>query len=530
MGNPTIYRLPVLLREVAEGVLRVPIFQRPFEWRDEQRTLLLDSIKKGMPIGSFLIWRTEQHRLESYQHLGPFPLAIADEQKIFSYLLDGHQRLSTLYGALHQPEDFASDNESHFIEDETRWPIYYDLELEDFRLKPRSRKKIPPTWLPLPRIFNNIALINFQKPLVELGRSDLARRAEELAARFVDYQIPVIPIVTEDLKQAVESFRRVNSAGTRMGEVQMLRALLWDRNYDLTHQLRGIIEKHLAPFGWGELEPQDLLDTIKVLFRIDIYKESIEPLRKVVQDKRRLEQSATWIAQALKFLIERCTIQGPVLLPYKYQLACLAEAARCCHGVPAGDVGEKLERWFWLTTYAEYFGGMMDRGIRESVDHVSALVNGEAKVDPPDISKEISPLGRFSMSSARSRALVLLLLRQTPKDSNGCVIENIAEIVAGEGAEAVPKIVSASQLDNSALSEGPENRWIAPVSLRKRLEVALNKPMQADAEFLTSHLIPQEAAAEFRQGNYEGFLKIRRKAIQSAEALFIRKIGLKYVK
>ncbi|NPA33628.1 MAG: DUF262 domain-containing protein, partial [Chlorobi bacterium] len=35
----------------------IPKFQRSLTWKDEQRKLLIDSIKKGMPIGSLLLYK-----------------------------------------------------------------------------------------------------------------------------------------------------------------------------------------------------------------------------------------------------------------------------------------------------------------------------------------------------------------------------------------------------------------------------------------------------------------------------------------
>ena len=53
---PTIVRLQQVVANFRSGGLLLPDFQRPFVWRDEQRIQLFDSILKGLPIGSLLIW------------------------------------------------------------------------------------------------------------------------------------------------------------------------------------------------------------------------------------------------------------------------------------------------------------------------------------------------------------------------------------------------------------------------------------------------------------------------------------------
>lgn len=61
--NPTTARLQQVIESIANGELLFPAFQRPFVWRDSQRLRLLDSILKGLPIGSMLIWRTTRQDL-----------------------------------------------------------------------------------------------------------------------------------------------------------------------------------------------------------------------------------------------------------------------------------------------------------------------------------------------------------------------------------------------------------------------------------------------------------------------------------
>ena len=70
LAQPNIQRLPSLLRDIQSGEIRIPRFQRPFVWEDDQRLDLFRSIYEGIPIGSILIWRTKDHALPCYDHLG----------------------------------------------------------------------------------------------------------------------------------------------------------------------------------------------------------------------------------------------------------------------------------------------------------------------------------------------------------------------------------------------------------------------------------------------------------------------------
>jgi hypothetical protein len=111
-----------------------------------------------------------------------------------------------------------------------RWPIWYDLAAEPgdrpFRFLPINRPA-PPTWLPMYALLEPRRLYEHQKRLLDAGLDDAALQAESLANRFKDYQIPLVPLVSEDLRLVTDSFVRVNSGGKRMNESHMVRALAY---------------------------------------------------------------------------------------------------------------------------------------------------------------------------------------------------------------------------------------------------------------------------------------------------------------
>src|SRR5262249_60471735 len=70
LRNPSVERLPVILEELHTGSLRIPPFQRDFEWTGVQRLALCSSIRLGLPTGSLLVWRTS-HKLAEEKPIGP---------------------------------------------------------------------------------------------------------------------------------------------------------------------------------------------------------------------------------------------------------------------------------------------------------------------------------------------------------------------------------------------------------------------------------------------------------------------------
>src|SRR5262249_43289536 len=97
--TPSSPRIASLLSDVAKGNIKIPVFQREYVWTDEQIMSLLDSIYRGYPVGSLLLWATKE-RLKHERNVGGFQLPETPEDSPVNYVLDGQQRLTTLYGVI----------------------------------------------------------------------------------------------------------------------------------------------------------------------------------------------------------------------------------------------------------------------------------------------------------------------------------------------------------------------------------------------------------------------------------------------
>ena len=82
---PEVIFLGKLVERVAAGKIRVPRFQRGFVWRQPDLNALLDSVRRGFPIGSILVWDTDK-TIESASHVGPVRIG-SQEDGLVGYLL-----------------------------------------------------------------------------------------------------------------------------------------------------------------------------------------------------------------------------------------------------------------------------------------------------------------------------------------------------------------------------------------------------------------------------------------------------------
>lgn len=92
---------PLTIREILDSVLngtvRIPAFQRGFVWDSDMVAFFMDSLYKRYPFGSLLFWRTKA-QLKVEKKLGPFLLPERDPDYPIDYVLDGQQRITSIFG------------------------------------------------------------------------------------------------------------------------------------------------------------------------------------------------------------------------------------------------------------------------------------------------------------------------------------------------------------------------------------------------------------------------------------------------
>ncbi len=85
-----------LFAMVDTGQLKIPMFQRDFVWTTAQTASLLDSIVKGYPIGTFILWKTRD-AMRHFRNIGNVELPEPPTGDAVQYVLDGQQRITSLY-------------------------------------------------------------------------------------------------------------------------------------------------------------------------------------------------------------------------------------------------------------------------------------------------------------------------------------------------------------------------------------------------------------------------------------------------
>ena len=207
---PEVVFLGKLVERIMAGKIRVPRFQRAFVWKQQDLHALLDSVLRGFPIGSILVWDTEK-TIETTPNVGPVTVS-PNPDGLVGYLLDGQQRVSTLVGTLRLPDGAQSTS------DQVDWRVYCDLESQEFLRAPMAGAG--PQHFPVRSLLNTAGFFAACRRIVsEVSDKSRARRwldeADRLANAFRDYQLPLIHIREAELGQCGHSFRATQSYGAQ---------------------------------------------------------------------------------------------------------------------------------------------------------------------------------------------------------------------------------------------------------------------------------------------------------------------------
>ena len=229
--TPNVEYLPTIFRRIRSGEIKVPAFQRPFVWGPKQILALLESVYRGYPIGSLLLWRVDKAILK----IGSTAETEFPETEVeypLSYLLDGMQRLATLYSVFNYDGDRAIKG---------KFNVIFNLENELFQHY--DERDLPRYYVRLSDLFSPRELLRTQSFIGQQeGGDKLIERTIVLQSTFQEYLVPMVTIAHRDVGDVVQIFERINSTGTPLGPVDFMRAATWSEEFDLSHELAGLRE------------------------------------------------------------------------------------------------------------------------------------------------------------------------------------------------------------------------------------------------------------------------------------------------
>src|SRR4051812_25552185 len=207
-----------LFVEIDAGQIKLPMFQREFVWEKEQSAKLIDSILKGFPIGTFIFWKTRED-LRSYKEVGNHKLPNTPKGDYAQYILDGQQRITSLY-AIRKGIRITKDGKEIDYKD-----IFIDLD-HDSEVDEQivvTEKQDGKRYVSVHDVLT-LPLGGFYKTL----STSLADRVEYCRNKLTSYDFSSISIKDYPIEVACEVFSRINTGGKSLTVFEIMVAKTYD--------------------------------------------------------------------------------------------------------------------------------------------------------------------------------------------------------------------------------------------------------------------------------------------------------------
>jgi len=268
--QPAVDRIDSLARRILIGDILLPKFQREFVWERGQVLDLLDSVARNFPIGSVLLWQSRQE-LRSENNIAGLEISLPKPDYPVNYLLDGQQRLSVICGALHWA---GADSFS-------LWNIAYDLRTKAF-LHLQTTDDPPVHQIRMNKLsdpstfYKQVSII---ETLALDDKEELKANADHLFNRFKDYMIAVVTLGDMSIDDVAPIFERINSTGTPLTIVDLMRAATWSSDFDLIDSIDEIRDV-LSDKNFGGVDRKVILRNLSAAAGGGFSADSIDDLRK----------------------------------------------------------------------------------------------------------------------------------------------------------------------------------------------------------------------------------------------------------
>ena len=412
-----------LIYEIQKGQIKIPKFQRDFVWSIDKTAKLLDSILKGYPIGTFILWETNE-RLNDIKNIGNLELPPVPDGTKVQYVLDGQQRITSLYaaflGATIQKEGEKKTTDYG--------GIYIDLEgdIND------NDQQIIIADQPKGEFITLNEILNLEANLPQIIEQYKEHNTTILsyARTFSSYDFSTVVLRKEDIDSAIEVFTRINTGGQTLTLFEIMSAKTYDEDqgFDMQSKFQKLL-KELESTKYDTISPSIILNVLSL-----ILSRNKECKRKVVLQLEKQSIIDIWddVISALKESIDyfRSVYRIPVstLLPYDALLVPFTYFFYHNKEKPQGKQIKWLEEFFWRISLSYRYSSSTESKLAQDIKRIDNILKtgrpsyDDLKVflDSPEDLIETS----FSAGNSYCKAVLCLLAYYEPKDfrNNGKVL------------------------------------------------------------------------------------------------------------
>ncbi|MBX2900942.1 MAG: DUF262 domain-containing protein [Cyclobacteriaceae bacterium] len=513
-----------LISDIEKGQIKIPQFQRDFVWDIKKSSKLMDSIIKGYPIGTFIFWKTDE-RLRSVRNLGNFKLPPPNDGDFIDYVLDGQQRLTSLFASLKgikisreegKLENYdemyvnleATEDDEIVIIDKTNFENHQLIKLNDL-------------------LYGSISLLNSYD-------TKYHTKLDDYRTRINSYNYSIILIRDAPLDIATEIFTRINEGGKPLTVFEIMVAKTFDaeKNFDLAEKFEKLIDD-LTEVGYDTISDAIVLQTISLLLDKECKRQTILKLNK----KKFIEiwpDAIDAIEKTVDYFRGFYRIPVSQLLPYNALIVPFAYFFYHHKDKPTGNKQKFLQDFFWRVSLGTRYSSAVESKLAQDIKRIDSILNDELpRYDwTVDTSPEIfDKTGFFSTSSSWIKSILCIYAYHQPKSFNDSSIVHISnDWLKQANSKNYHHFFPRAYLDKKLKDIDYKNFWINHILNITIVDDFLNKrEIKAKApsiymrkfsrhnkeidETMKSHLINDIEKYGIWEDDYDRFLKQRARAV-----------------
>ncbi|MDF2116210.1 DUF262 domain-containing protein [Roseiarcaceae bacterium H3SJ34-1] len=408
---PTHSRYTTLVSDIEKGEIKIPQFQRDFVWTLQKSAALIDSIVKAYPIGTFIFWDTKD-RLRSVRNLGNISLPDPKEGDVVSFVLDGQQRLTSLFAIL---KGLTIERSGGRVEEFSQ--VYVDLLAapDEQIVTADLTGRDPAACIKLKTLLNG--------GLKELSAypETFHAKLDEYKQRIQSYDFSIIEVRDVPIDVATEIFTRINVGGKPLSLFEIMVAKTYDekKGFDLSERFDALIAS-LQPIDYETVSDATILQLISLILAADCKKQTILKLSKT-KFIDIWDEAIDGFERAVEYF--RGTYRIPVshLLPYNTLLVPFAYYFYMHPDKPDAVQKSLLEDFFWRCALGGRYSSSVESKLAQDIKRVDAILAG--KSPDYDWAIDVSPEflienGWFNAGRSFVKAILSLYAYHEPKSFN----------------------------------------------------------------------------------------------------------------
>jgi len=557
---PNLKNIDYIIADVNNGKYAIPIFQREYTWKRKQVEELWESIFQGFFVGSILTWNSND-QFETIPVHGAPPLNNPTD-----IVLDGQQRITSLYYAVMAPDTPLPDNRTmRFFVDlralldpkASSADIVFSEPTDTARRRGYLEKEtqFEKKMFPLSEFQNRNYTLwindfrNYLKDVEGMSTEESDNYYRQilniLDHVWFQYKIPVVQLPRSlSLDSVAEVFEKINSKGTRLGVFDLLNArftkydvnlrTLWESaksDYDQIKKLNDSVDdaeksvlQGMGLFKKGYTRRKELLSLDSTYTELKIFQkeeflkdwENVCKFTSKAIDKLESQRQSGF--GAVKFKIIPYTITIPILSALMLRIEGRDDEPKC---------KTKIENWYWSTVISDSYSGSTDSKIEKDFREILQWFDDDNEI-PEIILEQRKKFDDIAFTSTRPNDSVYktIMCLISKSGASDFVTDEPPEYGELDDHHIFPKSKESDYSSSTSINSILNRTLIS--SDTNRNYIRDKKPFEYINEIISSqditehtirrrletHLISNEAYDCLVRDDFDGFIEARKNTVR----------------